>query len=310
MSNVTLTETLLRDCITEPMRPWSISLSSILAIAAIGTSGCDDRTGGGGIRRVQDTGTNSDDAGVRSDATAGRDANPSQDSGAGRDTGGNDAGAPDSSAPPDTGVPPQSVSVRDLQDDTSPRRPPLDTAIRLSGVVVTATQMTGGVLQNFWVQETSGGPYSGILIFVPPPLAGTVTVQLGDRLSLTGRYTEYFEVTEVVLESIDSQSTGSPPQPEQRTTSELAMGSPLAEAYEGVLVRIPTVSVTNSNPDAPMDFGEFQVDGIMRVDDAMYRVDPRPLAGSTIEFIIGIQHHAFMNYKLLPRTAADVGPIF
>ncbi len=48
----------------------------------------------------------------------------------------------------------------------------------------------------------------------------------------------------------------------------------------------------------------------MRIDDALFRVTPRPTAGMTVEWVVGVLNFAFDHVKLLPRSALDVGPIY
>jgi hypothetical protein len=182
----------------------------------------------------------------------------------------------------------------------------LEARVILMNVAVTAVQASGTSAGSFWVQDPLGGPYSGILIFVPPPRVGIYSVVPGDRLTLTGLYKEYFDVTEVELETIDSQTAGSEVLPIELSPSDIATGGTLGEPYEGVLVRVSNVSVLNSNPDDPMDFGEFMVTGGLRVDDQLYRLVERPPIDTFLPFIVGVLHHAFAEFKLLPRGPNDL----
>lgn len=297
---------------------FASSLGSIFA--SIGCGG--DRRGGGNIliRRdagsgeedaagSQDTGVppNNNDSGVppnNNDASGFMDAAPDSGLDAGfRDAAtGMDAGFPDAEPPPV-----RVVTVRDLQDGTSPNHPPVDTRISVVNVVVTALQTTGQSAGSFWVQEPFGGPFSGILVFVPPPRVGVYSIVPGDRLTLTGLYKEYFDVTEIELETIDAQTAGAELQPAELSPSDLATGGTLGEAYEGVLVRVSSLQVLSENPDAPMDFGEFQVTGGLRIDDQLYRLSPRPVVGTFLSYVVGVHHHAFAEYKLLPRSVNDIG---
>lgn len=284
---------------------------------SIGCGG--DRRGGGNILIRRDAGSgeadatvsfdtgvppSSNDSGVppvNMDASGAMDAAP--DGGFRDASTGMDAGFPDAEAPPV-----QVVTVRDLQDGTSPNHPLIDTRISVANVVVTAIQTTGQSAGSFWVQEPFGGPFSGILVFVPPARVGVYSVVPGDRLALTGLYKEYFDVTEIELETIDTQTAGAELSPAELSPADLATGGSLGEAYEGVLVRVSSLQVLSENPDAPAnDFGEFQVTGGLRVDDQLYRLSPRPIVGTFLSYIVGVHHHAFAEYKLLPRTANDIG---
>lgn len=276
----------------------------------------------GGVRRVgQDSGVapavdsgpgGLADAAGASDAEGGLDAQSPTDSGPSpppRDAGSlPDAVVPDSGAE-DAGVAPVAVTIRELQDPVASRHPALETVVRLSNVVVTAVYSSGQNLGSFWVQEPAGGPYSGIFVYVETPLVGLWPVAPGDRLTLVGRYTEYFDLSEVVLQAVESQVAGGELLPEARSPLDVADDGALAEAYEGVLVIVSGLQVISENPDAPMDFGEFQVSGGLRIDDALYRVEPRPLPGTTIDYVAGVLNYAFEHFKLVPRSPSDVGPM-
>lgn len=208
--------------------------------------------------------------------------------------------AADTGVRPDAGPPVGATTVYTLQDPTHRDHPGADARVVLYDVVVTAVGATG----NFWVQESAGGPHSGILVFRPMavPMTG---VQVGDRVSLTGTLTEYFDVTEVVLETLDSARPGTPLAPTTLDPSVLANGSPDAEQWEGVFVRVAGVTVLDTNPDEPDDFGEWVVTGGLRIDDQLFALDPRPAVGTSYTAIIGVHHHSFENYKILPRSAVD-----
>jgi hypothetical protein len=78
-----------------------------------------------------------------------------------------------------------------------------------------------------------------------------------------------------------------------------------AMIYESVLIQINSISVADANPDSPGDFGEFTVTGNLRVDDLLYLITPHTL-GQSFSSITGVLTYNFANYKLEPRSAADV----
>lgn len=219
-----------------------------------------------------------------------------------------DAGPPDSGVTrPDAGPPPGALPVQALQDPTHPQHPAIDSEVRLYEVIVTAVISGGQSDGSFWVQEAGGGPFSGVLVFLPSGVPNP-GVQVGDRVTLTGTYTEFFDVTEVVLISLDTAVPGAPPAPMTVPALELANGSPTAEQWEGVLVRVSGVTVLDTMPDAPDDFGEWVVTGGLRVDDMIFALEPRPSVGTSFTAIVGVHHHSFENYKIEPRDAADFVP--
>lgn len=214
-----------------------------------------------------------------------------------------DAGFADTGVVPDAGPVPGTLTVYDLQDPSRPGYPGLDQPVRLANVVVSAVAPSG----NFWVQEQAGGPYSGVLIYKPAAVPPT-GVQVGDRVSLSGSLTEFFDLTEVVLSTLDTAVPGTPPAPITVAATDLANGSPAAEQWEGVLVRVDGVRVLDDMPDAPDDFGEWVVTGGLRIDDMIFAMEPRPAVGTTFTAIIGVHNYGFENFKIEPRSAADFVP--
>ncbi len=206
----------------------------------------------------------------------------------------------DSGQPVDAGTPTATHTVYDVQDPSRPNHPAEDQVVQLAGVVVTAVAENG----NFWVQDPAGGPYSGVLVYKPSEVSPT-GVMVGDRVALTGTFTEYFDLTEVVLTSLDSAMPGAPLGPMTVPAVDLANGSSVAEMWEGVLVRVDSVTVLDDMPDAPDDFGEWVVTGGLRIDDFLFALEPRPTTGSTFTAIVGIHNFGFENYKIEPRDAAD-----
>jgi hypothetical protein len=163
---------------------------------------------------------------------------------------------------------------------------------------------------SFFVQEPDGGPFSGIQVFVAD-IAG-VSISPGDELTIVGTYDEYFDMSQIeVADASGVMVTGSGPAPAPELIADPATISTtgaVAEDYEGVLVRVENVMVTNENPDAPDDFNEFEVTGGLRVDDVFFATSDwtSPTAGTSYAAITGPLVESFMNFKLEPRDAADL----
>jgi hypothetical protein len=74
-----------------------------------------------------------------------------------------------------------------------------------------------------------------------------------------------------------------------------------AEAWEGVLVTVENVVVTNNDAG----YGEWEVDSSLRIDDMLYR--PHLIAnGASVDSITGILHYSYGAYKLEPRDGDDI----
>jgi hypothetical protein len=176
--------------------------------------------------------------------------------------------------------------------------------------IVTAMK-GGGASHSMWIQETGASEFGGIQVYfgaVPLP-----SVAIGNTVTASGTYTEYFGVSMIHQSptvTVVDVSSAAPDPILVSTPAGIATGGDLAEALEGMLVNVTNVAVTNSNPDAPSNFDEFQVTGSLRVDDLLLDgVDngaPSYAVGTTFTSISGILHYTFSNTKLEPRSAADL----
>jgi DNA/RNA endonuclease YhcR with UshA esterase domain len=166
-----------------------------------------------------------------------------------------------------------------------------------------------GTDASFFVQDPAGGPFSGIQVFVADTTG--LTVAPGDQMTLTGTYTEYNDMSQIALgdaSAIMVGSSGPAPTPAVVDPAMIATGGAMSEDYEGVLVSVENVMVTDENPDAPMEYGEFVVTGGLRVDDEFFAMADwtKPAVGQSYASITGPLVYGFDNFKLEPRDAADL----
>jgi hypothetical protein len=283
----------------------------ILCVACSAGDGSGGTSGAGG----EDTNQPSDlledsDTEENADAAA-------PDAQAGDVTQANDSAPLDSSEelPPPNGVakfsncsePGGDRNVYDLQDPQCPDHidpAPTDKpgiAVTLSGVIVTAA-----FGDTIFVQEPPGGPYSGVAVFIHGLPKADFTV--GDELSLSGNYFEYFGNTQIFL--TEWEKTGTQPEPQPFFVSHaahIATDGAMAEMMEGVLVKVTQVSTIHTKPDCPQEWGEFMVSGELRVDDMGFAWDAR--LGDEFASIVGPLSFGFGNTKIEPRTAADLDVI-
>ena len=199
------------------------------------------------------------------------------------------------------------LTIYDLQ-----YTPYTDTRSPYSGMKVTVTGVVTTDSTDFsfyWLQDGTA-PWSGIQIFDQLNRIG-----IGDRVRVTGTVTEFRDATEITnVDSAIVVSRNNPlPAPVEVSTGQLATGAPASESYEGMLVRVRNVAVTNPFADGTSNFGEFSVSdgsGSVRVDDesATYRgnLDSTYALGDSITSITGIHHESFANKKIEPRNNADV----
>ena len=153
-----------------------------------------------------------------------------------------------------------------------------DTIVDLGNVVVTTPVATSG----FWISEPDAPiqpKHSGIYVYVPDPVVAAdldALLGVGTAVDVTWRYSEYYDNSEITVEAAaDVQVVGNGNIPPVNVSAcDVGTGGPLQESYEGVLVRVTNLLVTDENPDDPNDYGEFEVDGCLRVDDIFYPYEP------------------------------------
>jgi hypothetical protein len=185
-----------------------------------------------------------------------------------------------------------------------------DTIVDLGNVVVTTPVADSG----FWISEPDAPiqpEHSGIYVYVPDPLVAAdldVLLSVGTAVDLTGRYSEYYDNSEITVEAAaDVQIVGNFNIPPFNVSAcDVGTGGPQQEPYEGVLVRVTNLLVTDENPDDPNDYGEFEVDGCLRVDNIFYPYEPT--GGQTLSAIVGPLNYAFSNAKIEPRGPGDILP--
>ena len=157
---------------------------------------------------------------------------------------------------------------------------------------------------GFFVQDPKGGEYSGIFVYIG---GNKVTVAPGDVLTISGTYDEFFTYSEIkVAMAADVKKTGTAPVPAPAvvTSAEVATGGAKAENYEGVLVQVKNAKVTTA-----IDMNqEFIVDMKLRVDDLFIEKANwvNPMVNDTFTSITGNLAYTFDNFKLAPRSPADL----
>ena len=156
---------------------------------------------------------------------------------------------------------------------------------------------------GFFLQD-SYGPYTGIWVYTGGDQA---KVQIGDAVEISGTYYEYSGLSEIDISkdyagTLTVASSGNPlPPPVTVSTSDLA-NKKTAEMYEGVLITVENVEVTN--PD--LGYGEFEIDSSVAVDDLFYL--HKPAKGDTLTSITGQLTYTYGAYKIVPHNADSIVP--
>ena len=182
-------------------------------------------------------------------------------------------------------------------DDCYPS--PLDgQQVTISGIV---TAVMTGLYQNFWLEDFDNGLWGGVFIF-----DSTIKPSRGDSLTITATPDEYYGLTEMKsLSSFEIHSSANDlPAAEDISTGDLAGGcNAHSEAYEGMLVRVRDVVVTQGIDG----HGQWYVDdgsGECEIDDDLFHYEPA--VGEHIDAIVGLADYSYEEYELIPRDADDI----
>ncbi len=185
--------------------------------------------------------------------------------------------------------------------------------ITLKKVVVSAPpylyQPVGEKLDGFYIMDPEGGPWSGI--HATYPTAKMPDLKPGMVVTVTGDHKEAYCLSVFTVKSLLIVSEGDPAPEPTVTTPEAIMAAP--ESFEGVLVRIENVTVTDANPDAAdgYDFQEFVVNETLRVGNdykLKYMTLPTDAreVGDLFSYIVGVVRFKDEEFRLMPRSNADM----
>ncbi|MFT4625078.1 MAG: hypothetical protein ACI8PZ_003744 [Myxococcota bacterium] len=180
-----------------------------------------------------------------------------------------------------------------------------DTTVKLADMIVTAKSNLG-----FFMQVPTAEAWGAIYVFTGADYEATWgPIAVGNTVSVTGRYIEYFDFSEISLVEGGPASllvTGDAelPPPMSLPADVLATDP---EPWESVLVQVVDVEVF----EADLGFGEWSIvsasdgSGPVLVDDLIYA--HMPMAGDYLPFVQGPLYHSFGAHKIVPRDAADLG---
>lgn len=223
---------------------------------------------------------------------------------------------------PDGPPTPTEQTVQDVQGSQIPD----GGEVTLKGVIVTAIDSFGARTGNFYVQEPEGGAFSGVLVF-GAKLSDVATLSVGDVVDISNAEKDEFlppgdttgrTVTELKpktggVMTVTKTGRTSPPAPYELPLLTLA-AMPAAtrdeelERWEGVPVVVRSVAqltaprqVGSTDPT----FQEFSTNGGVRIDTSLAAF-PATLAVDTCFASVTGLFDYFYNYKVLPRTTADI----
>jgi len=187
------------------------------------------------------------------------------------------------------------LTVYDIQftDDPSGDSPYAGQTVGVSGIVFA----TGHSGDKYFICDPDGGPWHGVYIY-----DYSHSVSPGDFITITGTVQEFYNMTEIAnLTDFSIDSAVSIPEPYDTTTGALSS----SEAFEGVLVRVDSVVVTEEQGE----YGLWRIDdgtGELVVDDT-WDYSYTPTLGDTIASLVGVMMYSHDEYRLEPRGDSDFG---
>ena len=205
----------------------------------------------------------------------------------------------DSSTPTPLATPTPAIprTIYTIQFTTNPTgdSPYANQTVRTQGIVTAAEPGR----PDMFIQD-SYGPWNGLHITVP---AGPGLVQQGDWVVVQGVVSEMLGMTTIMdPDLIQIVSSGNPLPPPVDISCDLLN----QEAYEGVLVRVPNLIVTNVNA-GPGEWEAADVTGTLRIDD-MYTYTYAPTLDENINWIRGPMSSESDIFKIQPRDDGDIEP--
>jgi len=201
-------------------------------------------------------------------------------------------------------------TIYQVQDESHPSHLQDGDPVQIERVVVTAVDKddSDGYTGNVWVQEPDGGAYSGIKVFAPAILPGGSLdgINVGDLVDVSGTVDEYHydptddTVTEIIDGSVNVLGQADPLTPEV-LGAQTVMDPASAEPWEGVLVRVESVRVTDRNEG----WGQATFTGGLVAKDALWDVYANTVLDTCYLSVTGVVDY-FYDFFVLPRGQSDL----
>ncbi len=139
--------------------------------------------------------------------------------------------------------------------------------------------------------------FSGIYVY-----KSTLAVNVGDKVRVSGKVMNYYDQLQIAnVENVEIiKANRGVPGFVTVDPAKVKNGGELKDAYNGVLVRVENVNVT----EAADSYHVFGVAGGLKVDDDFYSFED-PAVGTHFAEIRGVLAYTFNNSKILPRSDED-----
>jgi cytosine/adenosine deaminase-related metal-dependent hydrolase len=208
------------------------------------------------------------------------------------------------------GATPCPVTIAQLRDPNAMGHVPERTIVSLP-----AAWVTNAVANDFWMQDGSQQPWTGVQVHTGTRLLPA----RGNQVKVEGVYTSIFGMSAVIVSraTVTDPGTALPFGPSIVSTADLKTGGSKALSHQSMLVEVDSLTITNAIPDgANNKFYEFVVNSDLRIDDRIWvrygtpANAAYPVTGftnaTTFQKIVGIHGFSFGDAKLWPRDTNDV----
>ena len=194
----------------------------------------------------------------------------------------------------------QAVSITSIQDGTIPT----GSLVSVENAVITGISQRTLGLQT----QESNAPQRGIIVFSSNGFPSNLAVN--DIINVTGAVEEYFDNTQISATAITKQDTATTPiEPVSLSIQEAS-----TEPYEGMLIKLTGVTITNTQYDCNADndlcndtnLWEASNNGHKIIISDHFYTDSDWDTQTQSTKITGVLLWRFDRWRILPRTSADL----
>jgi len=206
-------------------------------------------------------------------------------------------------------APAKAVTIKDIQDETSPNHPTKGEEVKVTGVItgVDANPSASGYYNGFFIQDGTG-PFTGIYVYHSWDSNAAQKPKQGDEIELTATYDEYYDLSELKNASWTVLGTKALPAPSIVNAADVATGGSQAEQFEGVLVQVSGFKVDEILKDKNgKEVAVKDNTSKLLLDYELFNFFPQTV-GTTYTTVTGPLTYSFSESRILPRSAADLVP--
>jgi len=201
---------------------------------------------------------------------------------------------------------PDEVTIYDIQYTDDPLSSPyVGGLVQFTGTITadTVTSTSTFFVQDFDNTVHTGAAWNGVMVYS----SELDKYGVGDKVEIVGSVKEYYGLTEVI-DVVSSEKVGTGTVVEEVVTSaDIAADSASSEPFEGALIKINDVTVTEI-----LTYGDFTVTDAEGYTSQIGGSDAytyEPVVGDNISFITGNLTYSYDKYEVLLRSEDDFGTV-